>query len=83
MTEEDSSKILKLKKDKSEKKSLGKKKSSKLLLSPPVESAQMPPGPMVALGKPKDKLVKRQRDPALQKSGQPPLEKKAKGNGGE
>ncbi len=87
-TEDDPAKPSKPKKDKADKKSSSTKKrdskSSKVLVGPPVESIQPPPGPMVALGRPRDKPVKRARDPLLAKSGQPPPpEKRVKGNGGE
>ena len=52
------------------------KKGSKPIPSPPMES-QPPPGPLVALGKPMEKVLKRPRDILLQK-GQFPPEKKAK-----
>ncbi len=83
---EDETKISKPKKEKSDKKPPSKKKEIKSLKAsalPPVESTQPPPGPMVALGRPKEKLAKRPRDTLLAKSGQPPPEKKVKGNQGE
>jgi hypothetical protein len=45
---------------KKDKKSSNKKKSSKKDPGPPIE-AQPPPGPLVALGKPRDKAIKRPR----------------------
>lgn len=45
---------------KKDKKSVSKKKSSKKDPGPPIE-AQPPPGPLVALGKPRDKSIKRPR----------------------
>ncbi|KAL5483956.1 hypothetical protein EMCRGX_G020377 [Ephydatia muelleri] len=51
-------------------------KKGKPIPSPPMES-QPPPGPLVALGKPIEKVLKRPRDILLQK-GQLPPEKKAK-----
>lgn len=72
---------------KKEKKSSGKKKESrqsKMANMTPVEAAQPPPGPMVVLGKPKDRLTtKRPRDLLSQKGGHPPPEKKTKAVTGE